>query len=264
MRRRYLCGPERPAPCPPAGRFTRPRQRGQWRSCAQFTLCHETKHACLPDDSTPDHHGRAGAWRAVSRGLRDRRGWPRPGTVQRARRVRAHHRPHQRPPFPARRLRRHRAGARRRSDAGGTRRLCAPDFTVQVGRGHAQPAQAARRRRDDRLAVLHLLQGQGRRADDEHHLLRRLHPRQPRVRRWRCHVEGLSGRAGAGPLPDPHAVGQHRAPAWHPAGAGRRQALPAAVHRERHRRRARGPRGHHHCRQDAGLLAPPGQHPVLR
>ena len=36
---------------------------------------------------------------------------------------------------------------------------------------NAQPDQAARGRCDHRHAVLHLLQGQGRRADDEHHLL---------------------------------------------------------------------------------------------
>ena len=52
--------------------------------------------------------------------------------------------------------------------------------------------------------------------------------------------------------------------ARHPAGAGRRQALPAALHRERDRRRARGPGGHHHRRQDPGFLAPAGQHAVSR
>ena len=178
--------------------------------------------------------------------------------------VRTHHRPHQRPPFPARRLCRHRTGAGRRADAGGARRLCAPDGAVQVGRRHAQPAQAARGRCADRLAVLHLLQGQGRRADDEHDLLRRLHPRQPRVRRRRRHAQGFPGRAGPGPVPDAHAVGQHRAAARHPAGPCRRQALSAALHREAGGRRARGPGGHHHCRQDPGLLAPAGQHAVSR
>ncbi|MCK7499031.1 MAG: hypothetical protein MZW92_57385 [Comamonadaceae bacterium] len=42
-----------------------------------------------------------------------------------------------------------------------------------------------RRRRRHRHALLHPVQGRGRRADDEHRLLRRVRARQPRVRRRR-------------------------------------------------------------------------------
>ena len=105
-----------------------------------------------------------------------------------------------------------RAGARRRADAGRARRLARQTALFKIARGHAQPAQAARGRRNDR-SLYHTFSRPGRRAH-EHHLLLTPRARQPRVRRRRRHAEGLPGRLALA-TPHAHGVGQHRAAGRH-------------------------------------------------